>query len=368
MSFKAIYRDALSGQGYHSDAGQATVVEHLERLCAGIQRHATGKTFYNDLWRALRGATIGVPAAKGCYLWGGVGRGKTWLMDLFFQAAPSSHKMRFHFHEFMQGIHTLLEQYQGRKDPLRWVAWHMTRQARLFCLDEFHVSDITDAMLLSGLLEAMYRFGAVFVMTSNVPPDELYKNGLQRSQFLPAIDLLKQNNHVVLLDGEVDYRLHSDNDNHNYFCPLSSDTDTRLEQRFRGQAQGKVSINQTLTVNRRAISTRLVADNIAWFEFDAICGGPRAASDYIVLAQRYEQVIISNIFRMDDINDDIAKRFIDLVDAFYDRKTFLIVSATAWPQDLYLGRRFALEFARTASRLEQMRSSNRVRSTLRARG
>ena len=359
MSFKSIYHNTLSNEGYHSDAGQATVVEHLDQLFAKLQRDPATKPGYINLWRKLIAAKQSSDIVQGCYLWGGVGRGKTWLMDLFFQAAPTESKIRFHFQEFMLGIHGLLEQFKGRKDPLKWVARHMTQRARLICVDEFHVSDITDAMLLYGLLEAMYQHGAVLVMTSNIPPDDLYKNGLQRSQFMPAIELLKRYNQIVQVGGDIDHRLRKNTDNRNYYCPLSPDTDSLLEHRFRLLAKGSIAINRSVTINKRSIATRMAADNIVWFDFAAICGGPRAASDYIALARRYDHVVISNIFRMDDSHDDMAKRFIVLVDEFYDRKTGLVVSATGWPQDLYCGERFAEEFVRTVSRMEEIRSAAR---------
>jgi cell division protein ZapE len=356
MSFESVYRRALSREGYHTDDAQAMVVDQLDQLFIRLQEKRSPAPVYERLRRKLTAGRQNAGAVQGCYLWGGVGRGKTWLMDLFYQEVPLAQKQRLHFHEFMQRIHDLLEQFKGCKNPLTRVAEYMAQQARLICLDEFHVSDITDAMLLYGLLDSMYRHDVVLVMTSNIPPDNLYKNGLQRSRFVPAIELIKQRNAVIHLVGDRDHRLRHDVDNTNYYCPLSADTDSRLEHLFRSLAQGSVVPNMSVTINKRPVPSRMAADNAVWFDFEAICGGPRAAADYIVIAQRYDHVIVSNIFRMDDNHDDKAKRLINLVDEFYDRKVHLTISATASPAELYCGRRFREEFKRTISRLEHIRS------------
>lgn len=356
MSFKSVYQRALSREGYHTDAAQATVVEQLDQLFSRLQQKRAPAPVYERLRRKLTAGRQYAGEVQGCYLWGGVGRGKTWIMDQFYQSVPLARKQRLHFHEFMQRIHDLLNQFKGCKNPLAKVAESMAQQAQLICLDEFHVSDITDAMLLYGLLDSMYRRDVVLVMTSNIPPDDLYKNGLQRSRFVPAIELIKQRNAVIHLVGDRDHRLRHDVDNTNYYCPLSADTDSRLEHRFRSLAQGSVVANMPVTINKRSVPSRMAADNAIWFDFEAICGGPRAAADYIVVAQRYEYVIVSNIFRMDDNHDDMVKRLINLVDEFYDRKVGLIISATGSPAKLYNGRRFGEEFKRTISRLEHIRS------------
>ncbi|MGD8566777.1 MAG: cell division protein ZapE [Gammaproteobacteria bacterium] len=357
MSFKSVYQHALSRKGYHTDTAQAMVVEQLDQLFSRLQEKHNPASVYQGLWQKMIAGRQYTGVLQGCYMWGGVGRGKTWLMDLFYQAAPQVQKQRFHFHEFMQGIHDLLDQFKGCKNPLTRVADHMAQQARLICLDEFHVSDITDAMLLYGLLDSMYKQDVVLVMTSNIPPDDLYKNGLQRSRFVPAIALIKQRNAVIHLEGERDYRLRGDDDHTNYYYPLSVNTDSRLEYRFRSLAQGGVVASTPVTINKRPVPSRMAADNVVWFDFEAICGGPRAAADYIVIAQQFDHVIISNIFRMDDNHDDMVKRFINLVDEFYDRKVQLIISAMGSPAELYRGRRFGEQFKRTVSRLEHMKST-----------
>jgi len=356
MSFSKIYQHALDRQGYHKDAAQAKVVDHLDDLYNVLLSARNGSgSLIESLSKTFRLKTKN-NAIKGCYLWGDVGQGKTWLMDLFFDEAPVKSKLRFHFHEFMQYIHLALSEFQPQKDPLKAVAKSLVKKAQLFCLDEFHVSDIADAMLLHGLLDEMYRQGAVFVITSNVIPEDLYKNGLQRGRFLPAIDLIKHNNCILRLDGGTDYRLQNDTSNCNYYCPLTPNTDELLEERLKSLAVGEVANDIAISINNRTIQTLANAKNIVWFDFETICGGPRAAVDYIALSHQYSVVIISNIYKMDETHDDLARRFINLIDAFYDRDVGLIVSATGWPSDLYTGSRFKFEFARTVSRLEDIRS------------
>lgn len=358
MSFHTIYQQAVTREDYHMDAAQAKVVEQLDGLYREllVRQVAPGRVQRLMSWLITRQGNN--QAWSGCYLWGGVGRGKTWLMDLFFNAIPLPNKSRFHFHEFMQRIHQQLNDFSGQTDPLKAIAKDIAQNTRLICLDEFHVSDITDAMLLYGLLEALYQHGVVLLMTSNVMPDDLYKNGLQRNRFVPAIDLIKQNNRVVYIEGEYDYRLINDAPATNYHCPLAENTDLLLERQFSALAKGEVTRNQAIHIHNRPIQFLMQADNILWFEFDAICDGPRAASDYLYLAANYEYVIISNIYKMGETHDDVARRFISLVDAFYDRDIGLVVSATGQPQDLYVGSRFREEFKRTASRLEELKSKS----------
>lgn len=355
MSFREIYRKTLGQTGYHKDGSQAKVVEHLDTLYNALLHRSDPGYLITYLLNPFRGNKYN-KRIKGCYLWGGVGHGKTWLMDLFFEVAPVKSKLRFHFHEFMQHIHLSLSDFKQQKDPLKAVAQSLAGKADLFYVDEFHVSDIADAMLLHGLLDELYRQGVIFVITSNVMPEDLYKNGLQRGRFLPAIELIKNNNQIVQLDGDTDYRLKSHASNSNYYFPLSSNTDSLLEERLYSLAVGEVVENRTININNRKIRTRANAKNIVWFDFDILCGGPRAAVDYIELSLQYNVVIISNIYRMDESHDDLVRRFINLIDAFYDRDVGLIVSATGWPGDLYTGSRFKFEFARTVSRLEDIRS------------
>jgi cell division protein ZapE len=362
MSFREIYQNAIVREGYHKDGAQATTVDYLDSLYAELlQMQVSPGQFANGLSKVFR-RWLGNAGIKGVYIWGGVGLGKTWLMDLFFDALPQANKSRFHFHEFMQRIHQELARQKRQRDPLKTIARMLVDQSRLICLDELHVLDITDAMLLHGLLDEMYRYGAVFVMTSNVMPDELYLNGLQRSRFLPAIELIKNRNYILQVEGDRDYRMQKRLDNRNYYCPLSTDTDGLLEERFGMLASGATGSETTVNINNRSVPVRAQADNIVWFDFDAICGGPRATIDYIHIAQQYDVVIISNVFKMDETYDDMARRFINLVDELYDRNTGLILSATGWPADLYSGQRLEKEFERTISRLQEMRVRNLLSS------
>jgi len=355
MSFKKVYQEAIVREGYHKDDVQAMMVENLDLLYTELTMvQARAGRFSNGLTKVFRSKRS--RCIQGCYLWGGVGLGKTWLMDLFFDAIPITKKSRFHFHEFMQRIHQELALQKQQRDPLKRIARSLVEQAQLICLDEFHVLDITDAMLLYGLLHEMYRHGAVFVMTSNVMPDELYQNGLQRSRFLPAIELIKSRNRVYQFAGDYDYRMQKRISNINYYCPSTPETDRMLLERFNMLATGTTFKEISLTINSRPVFARAYAQNIVWFEFEEICGGPRATIDYIYLAQHYDFVIISNIYKIDEINNDMARRFINLVDELYDRDTGLIISAMVWPSELYTGHRLAAEFARTVSRLQEIRS------------
>lgn len=363
MSFREIYQAALAQKEYHKDDSQAKVVECLDVVYSALFQFRSGPdSFIASLLRVFR-RNKNYRGIKGCYLWGGVGQGKTWLMDLFFEVAPIDLKLRFHFHEFMQQIHLALSDFQQQKDPLKEVAQSLVRKAHLFCVDEFHVSDIADAMLLDGLLTEMYRQGAVFVFTSNVMPEDLYKNGLQRGRFLPAIELIKHENHILRLDGDTDYRLNNHIANCNYYYPLNSNTDSLLEERLYSLSASGVDKDITISINNRTIQVRANAKNIVWFDFDVLCGGPRAAIDYIALSHQYSVVIISNIYRMDESHDDLVRRFINLIDAFYDRNVGLIISATGWPSDLYTGSRFKFDFARTVSRLEDIRSKPLIQAS-----
>ena len=361
MDFKTAYQEAIKCEGFSIDNAQATAVEQLDVL----YKQLVGKnnnSGLQQLWTKLTYSGAYSNSSQGCYLWGDVGRGKTWLMDLFYQSLPFKDKSRLHFHEFMQQIHLRLKAINGKQDPLITVARDIATNNRLICLDEFHVSDISDAMLLYGLLEALYKKDVILLMTSNTHPDELYKNGLQRSRFLPAIELIKKRNLLLHVDGFQDHRLAGAKSSANYMVPLTPDSDTLLEERFYEVAQGPIASEGPILVNNRVMNHKMMAANTIWFEFEELCAGPRAASDYLFLAKNYDYVIISNVFKMDASNDVMAKRFINLVDALYDRQINLMLSATAQPGDLYQGNRFQKEFKRTASRLEEMRSKDSLSS------
>lgn len=295
-------------------------------------------------------------AVKGLYLWGGVGRGKTWLMDCFFDTLPFPDKLRLHFHRFMHEVHAQLKRHPDEQDPLRKVAEHFRSEARVICFDEFFVSDITDAMLLGRLFEHLFAMGVTLVTTSNVPPDRLYWNGLQRERFLPAIRELKAHTQVLEVNGATDYRLRHMQGTELFYVPAGRDAEQHLTAVFERLAGHQPGETGDLTVNDRAIPTRRHADGVAWFDFDAICEGPRSQEDYIELARSFHTVLVSGIPEFDRDREDAARRFIALVDEFYDRRVKLAASAAVPLDRLYGGQKLQFEFERTQSRLTEMQT------------
>jgi cell division protein ZapE len=291
-------------------------------------------------------------------MWGGVGRGKTYLMDVFFNALPFADKERMHFHRFMQYVHKEMRARQGEKNPLDGIARDFAKRARVLCFDEFFVTDITDAMILATILGTLFKEGVTLVTTSNIVPDELYRDGLQRARFLPAIALLKQHTKVLNVDGGTDYRLRLLEQAELYHCPLGVSADTFMAERFATleTGQGKYQQDVDVQVEGRPIRAHKVSDDVAWFEFRALCDGPRSQNDYIELAREYHTVLLANVERMGGALDDIARRFINLVDEFYDRGVKLIITAEVPIEDIYAGGRLDFEFARTCSRLLEMQS------------
>ncbi|MEO7728768.1 MAG: cell division protein ZapE [Burkholderiales bacterium] len=291
---------------------------------------------------------------RGAYLWGGVGRGKSFLMDSFFNCAPVARKKRIHFHRFMQEIHRALNLHQGKEDPLSIIAREIAKDTRLLCLDEFHVTDITDAMLMRRLLEGLFEHGVVLVTTSNQQPDQLYKDGLQRTQFLPAIELIKRHLHVVNVDGGTDYRLRELERAGVYHT--GADAEARLEQAFINIARHDSTESSDLEIEGRLVHARRLARGVAWFDFRELCDGPRGKADYIELARRFHTVLVSGIpeFKIDET--DVVRRFTWLIDEFYDRRVKLIVSAAAPPGELYAWAEGGDQFERTISRLIEMQT------------
>ncbi len=333
------------------DPAQQQLVERFAELQRRLEHaHATPRRIVDRILRRTP------PAVRGLYLYGGVGRGKTFLMDLFFESLEVAAKKRIHFHRMMHDVHSRLATVGDVEDPLDLVAGDIASEARVLCFDEFFVSDIGDAMILGRLLAGLFDRGVTLVATSNVKPDDLYKDGLQRSQFVPAIELLNRCTDVVALDGDTDYRLRLLEQAGTYLTPDDADARSRLEHLFDDAASTQVETNRLLLVNGRRIKARRAAKGIAWFDFDAVCNGPRSQNDYIELARWYPTVIVSGVPRFDARSEDQARRFIALVDEFYDRRVKLILSAAAPPADLYAGRRLGFEFDRTQSRLIEMQS------------
>ncbi len=296
------------------------------------------------------------PAVKGLYLWGGVGRGKTWLTDLFFDCLPFQDKLRLHFHRFMQEVHAELKRLPGQEDPLKAVAQHFRARARVICFDEFFVSDITDAMLLGRLFEHLFAMGVTLVATSNVPPDQLYRDGLQRERFLPAIRQIKSHTQVLEVGGDTDYRLRHMQDTQLFYVPAGPKADRHLEQVFQRLVGHHAPEPGDLSFNGRSIPTRRHSDGVAWFDFQALCEGPRSQEDYIEIARGFHTVLLSGIPRLGVDNEDAARRFIALVDEFYDRRVKLAASAAVPLGELYAGKRLGFEFERAKSRLTEMQA------------
>ncbi|HYJ42712.1 MAG TPA: cell division protein ZapE, partial [Steroidobacteraceae bacterium] len=306
--------------------------------------------------RLLRGLTSNRAAPKGVYLWGGVGRGKTWLMDLFYSSLTLAAKRRTHFYRFMQEVHADLKRLKGMQSPLDGVADKIAKKARVICFDELFVSDIADAMILAGLFSALVKRGVALVFTSNVRPKDLYKNGLQRDRFVPTIALIEKQCDVVAVDGGVDYRLRQLTAAPIYLPSGDAATQKQLEELFDDLSDDDVESGGTITVHNRKIKVVRESENVIWFDFAALCEGPRSPADYVAIASEYQSVLIANVPVFDDATDNAARRFISVIDEFYDRGVNVIVSAAAAPVDLYRGEKLKFEFQRTSSRLVEMQS------------
>ena len=351
-------RDVAAGI-LQKDAAQANAIAHFQRLYDDlVQTKPESASVLGQLWGRVAGArATGTVPVKGLYIYGGVGRGKTYLMDVFFESLPFERKMRTHFHRFMQRVHHELGQLKQQKNPLEKVAKLIAKEARVICFDEFFVSDIGDAMILGGLLAHLIEEGVSFVTTSNIEPDKLYANGLQRARFLPAIALLKQHTQVLELDGGVDYRLRVLQQASIYYSPLGPEADSQLRLCFQRLADhGEVDKDGVIEILGRNIPFRMRAQDTIWFDCAAICDGPRSAYDYIELAKLYQAFILSDVPQFDGNNDDLARRFVSLVDELYDRHVKLIISAQVPLLSLYTGKDLAFVFERTSSRLLEMQS------------
>jgi cell division protein ZapE len=332
------------------DPAQHAALRQLDRVQAALLAAAPAGVL--SRWFGNQQA-----ATRGLYLWGGVGRGKTFLIDLFYAALPLQAKRRTHFHRFMREVHAQLRAHSGERDPLSAIAREWGARFRVLVLDEFFVSDIGDAMLLGRLLERLFAEGVVLVTSSNTPPAQLYKDGLQRARFEPAIALIQQHCVVLHLDSAHDYRLRALTRSPVYRQPLDAQSDAWLAERWRELTAGCMPDDEPLQVDGRPIATRARAEGFAWFDFDALCEGPRAAGDYIEIACEFHTLVVGGIPLLDARHDDAARRFITLVDELYDRHVNLVCTAAAPPPSLYVGERLAGAFERTASRLIEMRSA-----------
>jgi cell division protein ZapE len=347
----ALYEASLAKRGFVSDPAQWRAVERLQRLYEEWSAYKAKRS------NALKRLLVHPELPKGVYLWGPVGRGKSFLMDAFFRCVPLERKRRVHFHHFMREIHRELDELRGTEDPLAAVAARTARRYRLICFDEFHVSDIADAMILGRFLEQVMNRGVEFVMTSNYHPDGLYPNGLQRERFLPTIDLLKQRLDVVSVDNGTDYRRLKMERMKVYHVG----GDAPLRQIFE-ELRDVEEEKQPLDVEGRTIPYRKRAGGLVWFDFEVLCGGARSYADYVDLAKRFHTVMLSGVPRMSAKNSDAARRFTWLVDVFYDDRVNLIVSAAAEPEQLFTAGEQAAEFQRTVSRLYEMQSVEYLRT------
>ena len=351
----ARYEEGITAHRWESDPAQLALLPEFDRMHAALcAEPATG----NGLLGRLKSLLGNDPpeAVPGLYLWGSVGRGKTFLMDLFVASLPHGVALRRHFHRFMGEVHDSLRALGEWQSPLVEVAAGIAARCRVLCLDEFLVNDIGDAMILANLLEALFERGVTLVTTSNTAPANLYKDGLQRARFLPAIALIEQRCHVVEMASSRDWRLRALAQAPVYLTPPGAEAHRALERIFASQASGTVERDGLMHVNGRDIPFRKRAESILWFEFPALCEGPRAVADYIALAKAGPAIIIANVPQFTIYSEDAAKRFVQLVDEFYDRRVKLVLSAAAPITELYDGERLRAEFGRTESRLIEMQS------------
>lgn len=360
------YQQDLQRPDFMKDAAQEDAVRRLQALYEQLVEAESRRTKALSRFR-LKVRKGREEPIKGLYFWGGVGRGKTYLMDTFYEALPFERKMRVHFHRFMQRVHNELKTLKGQKNPLELVAARFAQETRVICFDEFFVSDIGDAMILATLMDGLFSRGVTLVCTSNIVPDGLYRDGLQRARFLPAIELVKKYTDVVNVDGGVDYRLRTLEQAELYHCPLDDQADISLQRSYDALAlEAGSSHSLNLEINGRKLQARAHADDVVWFEFRELCDGPRSQNDYIELAREFHAVIISNVPVLGKSNDDQARRFINMIDEFYDRNVKVILSAAAPITELYTGGRLSFEFERTESRLLEMQSQEYLEAPHRA--
>jgi cell division protein ZapE len=358
MTVLELYREALRRRGFEPDTSQHAAVQRLQQL------YAEWSDYKRQRSTALRRLVVHPPLPRGVYLWGPVGRGKTFLMDSFYRCLPLVRRRRVHFHHFMRDVHRELDELKGTVNPLDALAGRIAKRYRLICFDEIALSDVADALILGRLLSRTLDKGVVYCMTSNYHPDELYKGGLKREDFLPAIELIKSRLDVIGVDGGADYRKRALQKLKVYHAPLAPDTDRALMEAFRRIAEVEEERHE-LDVEGRVIPYRHRAGGVVWFDFKAICGGGRSQNDYIDLAKRFHTVVVSGVPRMGLDRADEARRFTLLVDVFYDQRVKLVLSAEAEPDSLLLrGTRsgdaqlqaMIFQFNRTASRLAEMQT------------
>ncbi|HDR2493069.1 MULTISPECIES: cell division protein ZapE [Enterobacter] len=355
------YQLALNEGTHQPDDVQREAVNRLEMIYQALKAKPAEVEQSGGL-KAAFGRLLGKKApqaqapVRGLYMWGGVGRGKTWLMDLFYLSLPGERKQRLHFHRFMLRVHEELTALQGKSDPLEIVADRFKAETDVLCFDEFFVSDITDAMLLGGLMKALFARGITLVATSNIPPDELYRNGLQRARFLPAIDAIKQHCDIMNVDAGVDYRLRTLTQAHLWLSPLNADTAREMDKLWLALAGAKRENAPTLEINHRPLPTLGVENQTLAVSFATLCVDARSQHDYIALSRLFHTVMMLDVPVMTRLMESEARRFIALVDEFYERHVKLVVSAEVPLYEIYQGERLKFEFQRCLSRLQEMQS------------
>jgi cell division protein ZapE len=349
VSVVANYHAALAVRGYSPDDAQLAAVERLQRMHDGLVAFKAARS--NRLKKLINRPDV----PRGVWLHGGVGRGKSFLMDCFYGSVPVVRKTRLHFHEFMREVHRSLDELKGTANPLDEVARRIAKRFRLVCFDEFHVSDIADAMILERLMRGLFDNGVTFVVTSNYEPDRLYPDGLHRDRILPAIEVLKANLDVLCVDAGVDYRRRSMERIEMYHTPLGAAADAALRAAFSSLAEASEE-DPRLLIEHREIRALRRAGGVVWFDFRTLCGGPRSQNDYLEIARQFHTVILSDVPRMSAAMSSEARRFVWLVDVFYDQRVKLLVSAECPPESLYTAGAMSQEFHRTVSRIVEMES------------
>ena len=347
----AVYAEGVASGRWADDPAQRAVLVEFDRLFHSLQ-----KPLERSVMDRLRGRPL--TPDRGLYLWGGVGRGKTFLVDLFYEHLPLVAKRRVHFHRFMGEVNVRLRDLGDRSDPLIQVADDLAGEIRVLCLDEFFVSDIGDAMILGRLLQALFARGVTLVTTSNTVPENLYRDGLQRARFVPAIELMQRHCVVHHMASSTDYRLRKLTQAPVYHAPLGEVADRELELFYERLTADTFRDGVPLLINERQIAAIDYCDGVAWFDFSSLCDGPRSVADYIEIARNYHTVLLANVPRLTAERENAARRFVNLIDEFYDRNVNLIVSAAADLSDLYAGEKLRHEFERTQSRLIEMQSES----------
>lgn len=355
MNVREYYEHALTERGFKEDDAQRRAIERLQ------QAFDEWVAYKSQRASKLRRLISRPEVPRGMYMWGGVGRGKSFLMDSFYSVVPVVRKTRLHFHEFMRGVHHQLDELKGVADPLDEVARRIAKKYRLICFDEFHVSDIADAMILYNLLKALFDNGVSFIMTSNYVPDALYPDGLHRDRILPAIALLKERLDVLNVDAGNDYRKRALQQVEAYHTPLGAAADHALRNAFTGLAD-TAEEDPRVHIEAREIKALRRAGGVIWFDFSTLCGGPRSQNDYLEIASRFHTVILSGVPRMSAAMSSEARRFTWLIDVLYDHKVKLLMSAEVEPEELYTEGMLANEFHRTVSRIIEMQSAEYMES------